>query len=369
MDEVIQLTQDLIRFKSMNSRPGEINRCADFIESYFKKHTIAYRRMDYNGTPSLLAIPDNNRIPVLLMSHIDVVDGPETVFNPYIKDGKLFGRGSIDDKYAAALSMVLFKTFLSRHRKNGMDQKDMPFGILITGDEEVGGYNGAKLIFNQIKPDFCIALDGGIVTKVVTREKGLLTLKLMAKGKAAHGARPWLGENAIENLFADYQILKRFFKETADGNWHRTINFSFIKAGKSFNQVPDYAEAIFDIRYTENDDIDGLYEKMSRAVKSELVIERREPMFHGGESTYLDLLLDLSDEIHVGFEHGASDARFLSDHGIKGIVWGANGDSSAHTLDEHINIDSLLKLYGLLESYMDSVAKIPFDQPSTEPVK
>jgi len=245
----------------------------------------------------------------------------------------------------------------------------MPFGILITGDEEVGGYNGAKLIFNQIKPDFCIALDGGIVTKVVTREKGLLTLKLMAKGKAAHGARPWLGENAIENLFADYQILKRFFKETADGNWHRTINFSFIKAGKSFNQVPDYAEAIFDIRYTENDDIDGLYEKMSRAVKSELVIERREPMFHGGESTYLDLLLDLSDEIHVGFEHGASDARFLSDHGIKGIVWGANGDSSAHTLDEHINIDSLLKLYGLLESYMDSVAKIPFDQPSTEPVK
>ncbi|MCK7511835.1 MAG: hypothetical protein MZV70_52510 [Desulfobacterales bacterium] len=38
----------------------------------------------------------------------------------------------------------------------------------------------------------------------MTKEKGIVRLKLVGRGKTAHGARPWLGENAIENLIADY---------------------------------------------------------------------------------------------------------------------------------------------------------------------
>ena len=67
----------------------------------------------------------------------------------------------------------------------------------------------------------------------------------------------------------------------------------------------------------------------------------------------LDLLLQIATDSEVGFEHGASDARFLSAHGIKGIVWGADGDMSQHSADEHINIDSLHKLYDLLEAFIN----------------
>ena len=353
MEEIITLTQDLVRFKTMHSRPDEIQRCTSFIEAYLKKCGAAYHRLDHNNIPSVIVMPESNFAPVLLMSHIDVVDGPDDLFSPRIKDNALYGRGSIDDKYAAALSLVLVKEYLQRLKKAGKSQRDLPFGVVITADEEIGGANGARQALEKTKAEFCIALDGGSLKKIVIKEKGIIKLKLVARGKTAHGARPWLGENAIENLINDFQVLKKNFELSAPDHWHRTLNFSRIQAGKASNQVPDYAEALFDIRYTENDDMEAIFKKIQEEVKGQLIVERKEPLFEGGDSPYLDLLLEISEDSEVGFEHGASDARFLSAHGIKGIVWGADGDMSQHSADEYVNIDSVYKLYDLLDAFIN----------------
>jgi succinyl-diaminopimelate desuccinylase len=354
MKEVIDLTKDLIRFKTMHSNPEEIRRCAAFIEDYLRKNGLPCRRLDSPDIPSILAMPPSGFAPVLLMSHIDVVDAPDDLFEPLEKEDKLYGRGSIDDKYAAALSLVLAKN----HLHNLKGREHLPFGILITGDEEIGGAYGARMALSELKTDFCIALDGGSVAKIVVKEKGMLRLKLTAKGKTAHGARPWLGENAIENLIADYLKLKTYFDLSAPDHWHRTLNFSRIQAGQSVNQVPDHAEALFYIRYTENDDMEEIIEKIRHEIQGQLIVEKKDPLFFGGESPYLDLLLKISKDTSVGFEHGASDARFLSDHGIKGIVWGANGDMSQHSLNEHVNIDSVTRLYELLDEFMKKLGDL-----------
>ncbi|RUA00254.1 MAG: M20 family peptidase [Deltaproteobacteria bacterium] len=355
--EILRLTKDLIRFKTMHSAPDEIHRCADFISDYLKGHHIHHQTFEHNGYPSILILPRPDDAPILLMSHIDVVDAPESLFDPAEKDGSLYGRGAIDDKYAAALSLVLLKEHIQRLEKAGKGVDALPFGILITSDEEVGGHDGAEKVLADVKVDFCIALDGGTLNKVVSREKGLLTLKLIANGKSAHGARPWLGENAIENLIADFNTIKAEFNQTGPGHWHRTLNFSKIQAGQSFNQVPDRAEAIFDIRYTEDDDPETLFRLLQEKTSGELVIEEKEPMFLGGESPYLDLLVDMYGDIVVGNEHGASDARFLSVRGIRGIVWGPEGDNSAHTLTEHVRLDSLFALYDRLDAFMEKAGK------------
>ena len=154
-------------------------------------------------------------------------------------------------------------------------------------------------------------------------------------------------------------MLKTNFELSAPDHWHRTLNFAWIQAGKVANQVPDYAEALFDIRYTENDDMEALFEKVKNEIKGELVVEKKEPLFEGGDTPYLDLLLEIAPDTEVGFEHGASDARFLSAHGIKGIVWGADGDLSQHSADEHINIDSLYKLYDLLGAFINQSQIVP----------
>ena len=62
----------------------------------------------------------------------------------------------------------------------------------------------------------------------------------------------------------------------------------------------------------------------------------------------------LSDVVHALrwlAEHGASDARFLSAFGVPGIVWGADGDASAHAPDEHLRIDSLVALHRILREF------------------
>jgi succinyl-diaminopimelate desuccinylase len=358
--EIVDLTKDLIRFKSTDTRPEEILKCARFIETWFKDHDITCTLTEQGGVPSVQALPVPHRTTLLLMSHIDVVNATDPLFDPVEKDGRLYGRGAIDDKYAAALSMVLLKNRIESNRRQGLDPGMLPLGVLVTGDEEVGGYNGARSSLGTIDCEFCIALDGGSVEKIVVKEKGILRLKVVASGKTAHGARPWQGENAIERLMADCLVVKGFFEGLTDPeHWHRTMNLSVFHAGESVNQVPDTAEATFDIRYTENDDVDDLVRRIGAAVSGRVIMEEREPLFISPGSPYLERLLALAENIRTGIAHGASDARFLSRYNIPGIVWGADGNSSQHSTDEHMEIQSLSRLYDLLDRFVADIQDNP----------
>lgn len=357
IEDILALTKQLIRFPTTAQRPDRIAACAAFVQDWLTGSGVASRRFDNEGVPSLLVTPTAGRAPILLMTHIDVVDGPEALFDPVEKDGKLFGRGSIDDKYAVALSLVLLKTHMQRLRAAGRGQEALPFGLLITGDEEVGGRCGAQRVLDEVTTDFGIALDGGNLRKVVVKEKGILRLKLIAQGRSAHGARPWLGENAVDNLMADYLALKPLFAANMpEDHWHRTLNLSRITAGKADNQVPDRAEALFDIRYTENDDVEQLVAQMRAAISGRLELVGTEPLFSGGPSPYLDLLLRLNPDVTRGGEHGASDARFLTQRGIPGIVWGADGDYSMHAENEHVVIDTIAELATRLDRFLGEAA-------------
>jgi succinyl-diaminopimelate desuccinylase len=352
MEEIINLTQDLIRFKTMRSKPKEIERCTEFIEYYLKNCGIAYKRLDHHISPSIMVVPESGFAPILLMTHIDVVDASDELFTPFEKDGKLYGRGSLDDKYAVALSLVLLNKHFKQLRKHGKSQDNLPFGILITSDEEIGGFNGANKALQKIKTDFCIVLDGGSLEKIVVKEKGNARLKLVSRVKAAHGARPWLCENAMEKLIDDYIKLRTYFIRSVQQHWHRSINIRSIHAGKSHHQVPGYAEAVLDIRYTETDNLEELIGKIQQELHSKVMVEAVKPLFDEGPSLHLDLLLDISKNTSIGFQDGSNDAGFLSKYGIKGIIWGADGDQSQHSITEHVNIESVYALYHILNEFM-----------------
>lgn len=356
---IVELTQALIRFQTTPSHPGELNRCADFIGTWLQNQDIRYQRIQSQGVPSFLVLPASGFAPVLLMSHIDVVEGPDALFVPRIEGEKLYGRGSLDDKYAVALSLILFQNNLRRVREKGGDQSWMPFGLMITGDEETGGENGAKVALKQVNTRFGIVLDGGDLSQIVVKEKGIARLKLSATGKSAHGARPWLGENAIEKLMGDYRQIQRFFPCFSDpDHWHRSLNLGWIRGGKSVNQVPDFAEALLDIRFIETDDIAALTEAMAGAVSGELTVQAIHPVFDGGDSPHLDLLLRIAKKSRLAYEDGGSDARFLSARGIAGIVWGADGGRSHHSPDEHVHIPSLSELYRILDAFLNRATSI-----------
>jgi len=352
MIEIIDLTKDLVQFKTMHSRPDEIHRCAAFIEQHLNTWDVTYRRFDYHNAPAILVLPQHGIAPLLLMTHIDVVDAPDKLFRPVIQDGKLYGRGCFDDKYAVALSLVLLKNNLQQLRRQGRGQKELPFGILITSDEEIGGFNGAKKTLVDIQTDFCIVLDGGNIEKIVVKEKGVARVKLICRVKVNSDSKPWQGKNAAEKLMDDISTWETYFVKSAPENPHRAVVRNPIRSETSRHGVPEFAEACLEIRYTESDDLEKMFNVMQKELHSDIVVEKVEPLFSGGESEHLKLLLEISERTRIGFEDGANDSRFLSQFGIKGIVWGADGNRSQHTPNEHVNIESVYELYALLDTFI-----------------
>jgi succinyl-diaminopimelate desuccinylase len=352
MMEIIDLTRELVQFKTMHSRAGEIRQCAAYIEQYLKGLGVSYNRFEYGNTPAVLALPQGNKTPVLLMSHMDVVDAPDRLFRPVIQDGKLYGRGCIDDKYAVALSLFLLKNNLQRLEKQGRGQRDLPFGILMTSDEEIGGFNGAKKILGEIQTDFCIVLDGGSIEKIVVKEKGVVRVTLLARVKADPGGNPRLEKNALETLKNDIARWRTYFVKSAPEHRHKKIICNSIHTLKSHRGIPEIAEAQLEIWYTRTDDVERMFTDMHSELNSDIIIDHVEPMFDDGASEHLNWLLDISKKTRIGFEDGANDSRFLSRFGIKGIVWGADGDRSRHTMDEHVAIESIYELYGFLDAFV-----------------
>lgn len=360
-NEIIELTSALIRYRSTASRPEELEGCAAHIMEWCEHEDIKCTRLENDGVPSLLIGPDSRKAPILFMAHFDVVDGPEGLFTPRHDGATLRGRGSIDDKYAVALSLVLFRDHLTALRARGGTQDDMPLQLLLTGDEETGGRNGAQFALGLVQAEFCIALDGGSPGTVITREKGVIDCTLTCTGKAAHGARPWLGVNAAELLMKDYAALKALFPDQDRDDpehWHKSINLGIMRAGTTVNQVPDTATAWLDIRYTEHDSPDELIATMQDAVEGKIEVTRIEPVFYTGETPWLAELLGCSPETSTGLAHGASDARFLSEHGIPGVVWGAEGETSQHGPNEHLMLDSLDRLQTALATFINKAAAI-----------
>lgn len=349
--EIIALTAELIRIPSMHSHPTEILHCAEFIMKWCKSHQIQTEFILQNDTPSVMIMPTQRTTPLLLMTHFDVVDAPSEMFEPRVEDDRLFGRGAIDDKYAVALSLVLFKNRLQELRAKGLEQAHMPLGLLITGDEETGGENGAGHCLGLLRAQYALALDGGAPRRIITREKGILDIKLTATGKSAHGARPWLGDNAIDILFEDYARIRELFPDMGGDHWHRTANFGKIRAGQSTNQVPQTAQGWFNIRFTEADDPNALLEEVRNNVRSTVECLGIVPFFAPQTSSFTDRLCSLVPGAETTREHGASDARYLMDHDIPGAVWGAQGFGTQHSLEECVSISSIAQLYAHVDAF------------------
>ena len=208
MEEVVKVITKLMKFRTTADNPGEIAGCADFILKYLRNRGMVIRKHVRNGKVSIVATFRNTLRPeVFFNAHFDVVPAPDHFFSPKITGDKLYGRGSEDCKAQVALLMHL----MARISKS----KSRPdVGIMLTSDEEVHGRDGVQYLLEKkgYSCNFAVVADGGDNYDVVVRHKGVLQVKVSAKGISAHSAFPWQGsDNAIEKLISAYPKIAKIF--------------------------------------------------------------------------------------------------------------------------------------------------------------
>src|SRR5438094_2281289 len=193
-------------------------------------------------TPSRRA---RNRI--LLAPHTDTVGGESpAIFRPREKQGRLHGRGACDTKgsVAAMLSALIELARSPRRPKH----TEIVFAGLV--DEENGQSGSRALVAKGLKSDLAIVGEPTRL-RVVTAHKGDLWLQLETRGRAAHGARPDLGRNAVHEMSRIVDLLQTTYAASLRKRkhpllGHPTVSVGTIGGGAQPNIGPDRCQIRLD---------------------------------------------------------------------------------------------------------------------------
>lgn len=249
------LLQRLIQFRSYSGDEKEI---VEFILQKMKEYGFDEAFVD--GLGNVVGKIGSGKIKILYDAHIDTVKVTDTdnwqypPFDGKIVDGKIYGRGAVDEKPAMAGFLTAVRAI-----KKQFKSSELPFTLYVVGsvlEEDVDGYPLFHLIENEgIKPDY-VLLGEPTDLQVYRGQRGRMEVKIGVSGKSAHGAHNEQGINAI------YKMMP-IIKEIEEMNHHLptveplgkgSITVSQITSrGPSLCSVPDYCEIHIDRRLTVDD--------------------------------------------------------------------------------------------------------------------
>lgn len=356
-DRLVALTRDLVIIPSTASRPGDRERCYQFVRNHIDAiQGIEVREYRCEGFPSLVALPtDCSKPEVLLCAHLDVVGLPdEANYQSRIEDGRIYGPGAGDMKGQLTILLDLFRSF--HHRYPGVS-----LGLAITADEEIGGGRGTGYLFGEVglRCGLAIIPDGGSLDHVTVQEKGILHLQLTSDGHAGHAARPWLAGHALNSLLDSLAHIRQQFAEltTADeDHWYPTCAVTVLRTDSdTINRIPGRAEALLDIRFPPPHTTQSMLDLVRRCLGSEvaaLPMIASDPTHLAPDPAYLDLVREMTgNTVRQTRESGGSDARFIARHGIPVIV-ARPLVGNLHSEDEWIDVGSMLTFHEVCARYL-----------------
>lgn len=348
-----EITEKLVEFRTTQARPEEIRDSLDFVEEFFEDEKFHIRKFESNGTPSLLISYRETLTPeILLHGHIDVVSAEDELFRPRKENGKIYGRGTADMKSGLACCMKLLKDMDPESTGEGL-------ALLVTADEEVGGFNGTGYMVEQgLEPDFVISAepdDSGSFPSIVTRQKGVLQMMISTEGRSAHGSKPDKGLNAADKLIEKYLVIRDFFP---DGDFATTVNLGRIEGGEEVNKIPENAELHLDIRYSETYPKAEVLEDIRSVEGIEVEVTAEAPMMKVRKDNHY--VRGLSEAIYGAGggksfrkENFASDMRFFTSRGIPAVCFGPEG-YNLHAEDEYVESESMDVYCEILKNFLES---------------
>jgi len=291
-DDLVSLTQDLIRIPTLNP-PGENYReICEFLDQRLKKNGFSTELIRAHATPG-----DSEKYPrwnivarreganqgdcVHFNSHIDIVavgsGWTQDPFGGELLGDKIYGRGACDMKGGLAASIIAAETFIDTN-------PDFHGAIEIsgTGDEESGGYGGVaylaeKGFFNPERVQHVIIPEPLNKDRICLGHRGGWWAEIETFGEIAHGCMPFLGDCAVRHMGA---VIDKFETElfpamaarrtdmpvVPNGARSSTMNINSIHGGQPEQDedftglpahcVPDSCRIVIDRRFLVEETLD-----------------------------------------------------------------------------------------------------------------
>lgn len=365
MIDGIALLQDLIRIPSPNP-PGDTQAIAQYIADKMMAIGCDVKMIAPDEKPeavNTIATIGSGEPVIMLHAHIDTVpiaatEAEKWTVDPYaavIQDGKLYGKGSIDDK-APLASMMLAMAKAAEHKS----QLQGTLVLVAAAEEEVGGQLGTKWMADNGHLPACdfIVVGEQTANKVAIAHKGVMRATITTTGKSVHATNPDRGINAITAMAKVVLALAEYHQALSE-RVHPivgvpTCNVGVIEGGSTANAVPDRCIVKLDRRMIPREDPDAVKAELQAIVNSVDVspatIEISDFLF----SSWFDSPIesDLSQQFlacveaqlqddpgPIGYLPG-SDAKHLMNV-ARGdmIIFGPGSYEVAHAFDEYVRIE------------------------------
>ncbi|WP_317055875.1 acetylornithine deacetylase/succinyl-diaminopimelate desuccinylase family protein [Roseovarius rhodophyticola] len=290
-DDLIALTQDLIRIPTLNPPGANYREICDYLDHRLLRagfHTELIRAEGAIGDSDAhprwnIVARREGKTPgqcVHFNSHIDVVEvGHGWTADPFggeVKDGKIYGRGACDMKGGLAASIVAAEAFLEIC-------PDYAGAIEISGtaDEESGGFGGVAYLaekgyFSPERVQHVIIPEPLNKDRICLGHRGVWWAEIETKGEIAHGSMPFLGDCAVRHMGAvvaemEESLFPALAKKRTDmpvvpeGAKQSTLNINSIHGGEPEQDedytglpspcVPDRCRMVIDRRFLIEEDI------------------------------------------------------------------------------------------------------------------
>jgi succinyl-diaminopimelate desuccinylase len=354
-DDLVVLAQRLISYETCE--PEAISEAAGFIKGWLEAQGIEAERDEVRGLPVIRAETGPEGAPtIVLEGHIDVVPGHSEQFEPRLEGDRLYGRGAYDMKGALAAMMIVAAAM--------RDQDSVRVRLGIVGDEESeeGDERGCDhLVDNGFTGDFAITGEPTDL-HIGIEAKGVLALRLEVGGRAAHGATPWLGDNAVLNAIDVFRSIESlpFARQSSELFDRPSINLGRIWGGDALNKVPDRCVIDVDIRYLPCQDPRAIMDEVRGIAGVQLSpLLTRPPATVDRHSAFVRALRESAAAHHHGEpmsvgRDGASDAVSFLRVGVPAVEFGPVG-AGHHGPEEWVSVSSLETYRQALESFLRAI--------------
>ncbi len=296
-EEIVDFLLDLTRIPTINPPGTNYRDCAEFLGSQLKRfgYDVEYVTAEDRSRVNVIGRMGTARPTLHFNGHIDVVpSGAGWTVDPFggvVRDGKIFGRGTTDQKAGIAASIFAVEAL----RREGVALRG---SVEQSGtvDEESGGFAGMAHLaergyVSRDRTDFVVITEPLNVDRICLGHRGVYWFEVRTLGRIAHGSMPFLGVSAISKMtdfLAEIEYrLKPLLKarttampvEPPEAR-HPCINVNSVSGGQPGTiQTPcvvDSCEAIFDRRFIIEEPFDDVRAEITSVLDS---LRRRDPEF------------------------------------------------------------------------------------------